>query len=1061
MPPSRFAAVSRWRNLELTAGKSSTGRHEEVGLGLPSDPNTCSTILDLCSDHSGSRLLFRSNTSSTHLSIISNAFGEQAFGKHARRLPSLAAAPPGAGSLADFAIETWQANPLLAAGGTDGAIAIRSLPFPDQDSFEAQLERSIPSLAVNGTPTGPATSLTWHPTSRGILLAGTGNALRLWDVQSTSPEPTTELDLDNVGVLKAAWSWDGKLVGVTSRDATVKLYDPRASSLRPVSSAQAHASKIKPTRLTFVSTYSNALLTTGFDAMRAREWALWDLRASHSAVARSSLDVSTSPLEPVCEPDRGLIFLTSRTSTNAQWLDIGSQSSSSPSASGSVPLGLPAGGPLVLAPTQELNVMRGEIARLVIPGLPGTGASNDCIVPASITIPRRQYIDFHADLFPDCMDRRSPAHTTATTWLGGDDAQLKRRSMDPDHAQWTGPPPAAGAMETSSALRPKSAAAASTDAAPAALESKQSLAALAARNGDGASAIRAPAPNAKDRSLNDLEQGPSHNSRTEAVPSDVAAEAAIVRKTAMSDSVDPPAAASTSVPPPSKRQFLTSAPKSSTAGMPRWSRRFIAGQTPLIAAHQNLASLDISRAPDARMLAVSTELFVFPVSGPGGRLGVQRISQTGRLPSPTPALSNGSLLLDFVIDQFNPRQVITAAEDGLIRVWDVPDDQEAAELPDSMSTPLTQFALPGGGRSGELAAHPHARGLLAVGPTDPEGSLHFLDISEPSSQRAISLDIPGGGAFSLAWSPNGKHLVVAGKDKTLRIVNPRAKSDSTSHIAASAEAHTSSRSFRAMWLSDEVLLTVGHGAGSARELLVFHLTLDSSSSSATLRRIARQGLDVSPAVLFPHWDRDTEVLWLWSKGERSISSFEIRLASITSASASHSSPSDIFTTLPAFQHSQPQLGLAFLPKTSVDVRSVEIASAVRLSRTELQRVSWRVPRARVEFFQDDVFVPTRDEAVSLLTAKEWLEGQDALVNHTLIDLKPSDMTPLSRAPAPTQTSHLPKGPIKRQETESERNDKILSSVFAKAKLDEADRADPSARNAAARRAPDDDDWGSD
>lgn len=86
---------------------------------------------------------------------------------------------------------------------------------------------------------------------------------------------------------------------------------------------------------------------------------------------------------------------------------------------------------------------------------------------------------------------------------------------------------------------------------------------------------------------------------------------------------------------------------------------------------------------------------------------------------------------------------------------------------------------------------------------------------------------------------------------------------------------------------------------------------------------------------------------------------------------------------------------------------------------------------------------------------------------------------MSTAAAPRSKSTLPKGPIAREETETERSEKFLSSVsgledsnacrsssslpyllpqvFAKAKLDDSEAQ----VGAAARRAPDDDDWGSD
>jgi hypothetical protein len=45
----------------------------------------------------------------------------------------------------------------------------------------------------------------------------------------------------------------------------------------------------------------------------------------------------------------------------------------------------------------------------------------------------------------------------------------------------------------------------------------------------------------------------------------------------------------------------------------------------------------------------------------------------------------------------------------------------------------------------------------------------------------------------------------------------------------------------------------------------------------------------------------------------------------------------------------------------------------------------------MEYFQDDIYIPTRDLETPVLSAREWFEG----VNRTapLTDLKPPDMMP--------------------------------------------------------------------
>lgn len=45
--------------------------------------------------------------------------------------------------------------------------------------------------------------------------------------------------------------------------------------------------------------------------------------------------------------------------------------------------------------------MKAEINRLVVLG----GGGADAVLPVSITVPRRQYLDFHADLYPPVAAR--------------------------------------------------------------------------------------------------------------------------------------------------------------------------------------------------------------------------------------------------------------------------------------------------------------------------------------------------------------------------------------------------------------------------------------------------------------------------------------------------------------------------------------------------------------------------------------------------------------------------------------------------------------------------------
>lgn len=111
-------------------------------------------------------------------------------------------------------------------------------------------------------------------------------------------------------------------------------------------------------------------------------------------------------------------------------------------------------------------------------------------------------------------------------------------------------------------------------------------------------------------------------------------------------------------------------------------------------------------------------------------------------------------------------------------------------------------------------------------------------------------------------------------------------------------------------------------------------------------------------------------------------------------------------------------GLAFLPKTECNVRNVEVAVALMLTKSTIEPVVFRVPRVKVsqwtqashlpsfyvyeelklcifgpqkEFFQDDVYSDTAVCWEPALTGSAWLSGSNG--QHRKISLKPKDMTP--------------------------------------------------------------------
>ena len=67
--------------------------------------------------------------------------------------------------------------------------------------------------------------------------------------------------------------------------------------------------------------------------------------------------------------------------------------------------------------------------------------------------------------------------------------------------------------------------------------------------------------------------------------------------------------------------------------------------------------------------------------------------------------------------------------------------------------------------------------------------------------------------------------------------------------------------------------------------------------------------------------------------------------------------------------------LQLLPKRFCDVKSVEVLVGYRLLSSGIERMVFTVPRLHKDYFQDDIFIPTADVEVPVLTAEEWVNGE--------------------------------------------------------------------------------------
>ena len=385
---------------------------------------------------------------------------------------------------------------------------------------------------------------------------------------------------------------------------------------------------------------------------------------------------------------------------------------------------------------------------------------------------------------------------------------------------------------------------------------------------------------------------------------------------------------------------------------------------------ENLRGLDNALPTECNGFHANPERAAVPLNGPGGRIAILELKRTGRLPDgPLAAFFNTCKVLDFAWDPFDNRRLAVACEDGRIRLWDVKGD-----MLESSNEPTTILSVPGStDRITAIQFHPLAKAVLAS--VSADYVLRVWDASGTAADDALTIlaqmEPHPDQVFSLAWSPCGAFIATVCKDGRVRIFEPRKSRSAVRQGSGPAGV----KGARVCWALDgQFLLVSGFDKSSQRLLYVFRAA-DLSAPLATLN------LDVSPTLLVPYYDEDSATLFLTGKGDTTIQCYEI------SPDPPHTFPLSHHKCSTALQ------GLALLPKSVVQVKDVEFARFVTLTSGSVEPLSFAVPRVKMDYFQDDLFPPTKVTWEPALTVRQWADGQDGHLKR--MDLKPDNMESLS------------------------------------------------------------------
>ena len=424
---------------------------------------------------------------------------------------------------------------------------------------------------------------------------------------------------------------------------------------------------------------------------------------------------------------------------------------------------------------------------------------------------------------------------------------------------------------------------------------------------------------------------------------------------------------------------------------------------------EHITDVSPSRAADAAPIAASSAFVSVPYDGPGGRVAVLSSDFQGRLTGNFAQLETGSSVAEMCWSHFEPNMLFTGQDNASVQLWKIPDGGLVGK--DNVTEPTARFT---GHRKRvtSLASHPVAANVLAS-ISSGAAELKLWDVSQQSLAAEYS-GIGFDGAFGAAWSFDGAVLGSVCRDGKLYVTDPRIKGDPSISLTGH---ELGEKATSLVWgRESHTLLSTGFGKGSQRQVKLYDIRNGG-------KEVAVHNMDISNGAITPHFDVDTGVLFLAGRGDISVTFIEV-------------TPQDDkkLHHLGAFRGKDPQLGTCFLPKQFANVLDVELVRMLRLTANTIEPVQLIVPRQRKEFFQDDLFVPTRSSTRPAISqASEWLSGKNA--SPILEDLQPKDMTKLSEAPEvekekkPSSAYFLQKAAEEAAERESSANAK--DTLFAK------------------------------
>jgi hypothetical protein len=317
----------------------------------------------------------------------------------------------------------------------------------------------------------------------------------------------------------------------------------------------------------------------------------------------------------------------------------------------------------------------------------------------------------------------------------------------------------------------------------------------------------------------------------------------------------------------------------------------------------------------------------------------------GKVPTLPPMLmGHEGPVIDLAFHPFSQDTLFTASEDCTIRGWRIPE----GGLKTSDVAPVV--TLKGHAKKvGLLVWHPSAANVLAS--SGPDAVINLWDVNHEAPKIALKAKDQ---VLSVNWNLDGTLLNTTTKDKKVSILDSH-----TGSVVASADAHQGSKTQRSIWAKRRgLIVTVGFDRKQMRQAMVWDVR-------NLVKPICTEEIDNASTVMAPFYDEDTNLLYISGRGDGSVKFFDLW------------EDERPIRFLNAFSINETQRAIAFMPKTSLDVKNCEVARYYRLTPKTISAVSMIQPRRTGSMeFQDDLYPPTFANTPAI-DAEAFFAGKNA------------------------------------------------------------------------------------